>query len=80
MPATSGSVDAPAVAAAVPPERRTATAEDVAWVLDHAGFHILEGGEAGQTVYRLVHQSFVDHYRGLVPDPRAGRQLQLSFD
>jgi hypothetical protein len=36
---------------------------DVTWVLDHAGFHVLEAGEAGQTVYRLAHQSFADYYR-----------------
>ncbi|OSP25911.1 hypothetical protein B7767_41910, partial [Streptomyces sp. 13-12-16] len=29
--------------------------EDIAWVLEHAGFHVVESGESGQTVYRLYH-------------------------
>jgi hypothetical protein len=36
---------------------------DVAWVLEHAGWHIIEAGEDGQAVYRLAHQAFADHYR-----------------
>src|SRR5258708_2688549 len=48
----------PTVANAVRPETRITTNADVAWALDHVGFHILEAGEGGQTVYRLAHQSF----------------------
>ena len=36
---------------------------DVDWVLQHAGWHVLEGHEDGQAVYRLAHQAFADHYR-----------------
>jgi WD40 repeat protein len=36
---------------------------DVAWVLENAGWHIIEAGEDGQAVYRLAHQSFADYYR-----------------
>src|SRR5262249_38865171 len=38
--------------------------DDVAWVLEHAGWHIIEAGEDGQAVYRLAHQALADHYRG----------------
>ena len=37
--------------------------ENVAWVLKHAGWHIIEAGEEGQAVHRLAHQLFADHYR-----------------
>jgi hypothetical protein len=50
------------VATAVSAESGSFTDEDVTWVLDHAGFHILESGESGQTVYRLAHQLLADHY------------------
>ncbi|WP_367319189.1 hypothetical protein [Streptomyces sp. HUAS ZL42] len=40
---------------------------DIAWVLEHAGFHLVESGESGQTVYRLYHQSLIDHFRGISP-------------
>jgi len=36
---------------------------DVAWVLENAGWHIVEESENGQAVYRLAHQAFADHYR-----------------
>ena len=36
---------------------------DVAWVLEHAGWYIIESGEDGQAVYRLAHQAFADYYR-----------------
>jgi hypothetical protein len=52
----------PTVARAVSTQEGTYTDEDVAWVLDHAGSHILEAGESGQTVYRLAHQLLRDHY------------------
>ncbi|MEU6275985.1 WD40 repeat domain-containing protein [Streptomyces populi] len=41
--------------------------EDVAWVLEHAGFHVVESGESGQTVYRLYHQALIDHFQGTSP-------------
>jgi hypothetical protein len=42
--------------------------DDVAWVLGHAGWHIIEVGEDGQTVYRLAHQALVDHYHDNVDE------------
>jgi hypothetical protein len=59
------------MATAVSNEAASFTDEDAAWVLDHAGFHILEAGESAQTVYRLAHQSFAEHYRSRVGDPRS---------
>ncbi|MFI2506691.1 hypothetical protein [Streptomyces sp. NPDC018972] len=41
--------------------------EDIAWVLEHAGFHVVESGESGQTVYRLYHQALIDHVRRTSP-------------
>lgn len=37
--------------------------DDLVWVLEHAGWHIVEAGEEGQAVYRLTHQMLTDHYR-----------------
>jgi WD40 repeat protein len=37
--------------------------DDVAWILGQAGWHIIEAGKDGQTVYRLAHQALADHYR-----------------
>jgi WD40 repeat protein len=42
--------------------------DDVAWVLGHAGWHIIEAGEDGQTVYRLSHQALTDHYHDKVDE------------
>ena len=39
------------------------TEADLAWVLEHAGAHLIEAGEDGQTVYRLYHQAFNDYLR-----------------
>ncbi|MEU2102340.1 hypothetical protein [Nocardia sp. NPDC019255] len=41
----------------------TYTDTDIAWVLEHAGAHIIESGEDGQTVYRLYHQAFNDYFQ-----------------
>ncbi|WP_181722741.1 caspase family protein [Nocardia gipuzkoensis] len=41
----------------------TYTDQDIAWVLEHAGAHIIESGEDGQTVYRLYHQAFNDYFQ-----------------
>ncbi|MFD6397658.1 hypothetical protein [Nocardia sp. NPDC060249] len=41
----------------------TYTEQDIAWVLEHAGAHIIESGEDGQTVYRLYHQAFNDYFQ-----------------
>src|SRR5262249_14733038 len=53
----------PRVADALTHGRRSYEDDDVAWVLGHAGWHIIESGEDGQAVYRLGHQALADHYR-----------------
>jgi WD40 repeat protein len=49
--------------------------DDVAWILDHVGWHIVEASTptAGirQATYRLLHQAFVDYYR-------EGRDAEVS--
>ncbi|MFF7355807.1 hypothetical protein ACFZA1_24635 [Streptomyces filipinensis] len=45
---------------------RTYTEDDVAWVLDNAGAHLIEAGEEGQSVYRLYHQAYADYLRQTV--------------
>lgn len=49
--------------------------DDVAWVLSHAGWHIVEAGEDGQAVYRLAHQALADHYRGKRDETDAQGQI-----
>ncbi|MDX3702281.1 tetratricopeptide repeat protein, partial [Streptomyces europaeiscabiei] len=39
------------------------TREDLTWVLDQLGRHIVQDGEAGVAVYRMAHQSLADHLR-----------------
>jgi WD40 repeat protein len=51
----------PLVATAL--QQRPYDDDDVTWVLAQAGWHIVEGGEAGQAAYRLAHQALADHYR-----------------
>jgi WD40 repeat protein len=53
----------PLVANAVVTRQRTYNDDAVAWVLGHAGWHIIEAGEDGQAVYRLAHQALADYYR-----------------
>jgi hypothetical protein len=53
----------PRVATALSTAGESYDEAQVASVLDHAGFHILEAAESGQTVYRLAHQSFTELYR-----------------
>jgi WD40 repeat protein len=45
--------------------------DDVAWALGHAGWHIIEAEEDGQTVYRLAHQALADHYRDAADEKEA---------
>ena len=52
----------PLIATAVAAQERSFSDDDVAWVLRHAGWHIIEAGEDGQAVYRLGHQALTDHY------------------
>jgi hypothetical protein len=67
----------PVVATATSPGELICTDDDVSWTLDHAGSYILEGAEAGQTVYRLIHQSFADYYRSQSMD-RAAVQRRIA--
>lgn len=41
--------------------------DDLTWLLDSAGFYLVESGEFGQTVYRLYHQALVDHFQARSP-------------
>lgn len=59
----------PRVASAVLGSWKSYTDADTAWVLDHAGWYVFESSEAGQTVYRLMHQSLTEHYRAQVEHP-----------
>jgi WD40 repeat protein len=54
----------PSIANALARGGRFYNDDDVQWVLDHAGWHVIEAGEDGQAVYRLGHQALADHYRG----------------
>jgi hypothetical protein len=58
----------PLVANAIAGGERPYDDDDVAWVLGHAGWHIIEAGEDGQTVYRLAHQALADHYHEKVDE------------
>jgi WD40 repeat protein len=63
----------PAMATAVSDGAPVCSDGDVSWVLDHAGWYVLETQESGQTVYRLVHQAFADYYRSRAVDNAAIR-------
>jgi WD40 repeat protein len=52
---------------------------DVAWVLAHAGWYIIEAGEDGQAVYRLVHQVFTDHYREDIDPQEAHARITAAL-
>ncbi|MFF4340602.1 tetratricopeptide repeat protein [Kitasatospora sp. NPDC001540] len=51
------------VANAAPPEGIEITREDITWVLEQLGRHVVQDGEAGAAVYRMAHQSLADHLR-----------------
>jgi WD40 repeat protein len=53
----------PLIANALAERKHRYDDDDVAWVLTHAGWHIIETGEDGQAVYRLGHQALADDYR-----------------
>src|SRR5262249_9954330 len=61
----------PLVANALVSRERPYDDDDIGWVLGHAGWHIIEAGEDGQTVYRLAHQALADHYHRKVDDKAA---------
>lgn len=52
-----------AVADALGPAGSAYTEDDLNWIMAHAGAHLIEAGEDGQTVYRLYHQSYNDYFR-----------------
>jgi hypothetical protein len=54
----------PLIANALAARERAYDDDDIAWVLANAGWHIIEAGEDGQTVYGLAHQALADHYHG----------------
>lgn len=51
------------IANAIAPVGARYHGDDLAWVLEYAGAHIIESGEDGQTVYRLYHQAFNDYFQ-----------------
>ncbi|MEU5199878.1 tetratricopeptide repeat protein, partial [Streptomyces scabiei] len=51
------------VANALMSDSTEVTREDLTWVLDQLGRHIVQDGEAGVAVYRMAHQSLADHLR-----------------
>ncbi|WP_419999695.1 hypothetical protein [Streptomyces boninensis] len=57
----------PLLATALAGSGRRYTDRDIAWILEHAGFYLVESGEAGQTVYRLYHQALIDYFRSRSP-------------
>ena len=57
---------------------RTYGDDDVRTVLEIAGWYVKESGEDGQTVYRLYHQAFADHFRGEAPEPKHEVQAAIT--
>ncbi|WP_210481742.1 tetratricopeptide repeat protein [Naasia sp. SYSU D00948] len=49
--------------------------EDLTWVLEQAGRYVVQDGEGGQAVYRLLHQSLAELLR-----PRHNATVQQPFD
>ncbi|MCT9080280.1 tetratricopeptide repeat protein, partial [Streptomyces fulvoviolaceus] len=45
------------------PDGAEVTRENITWILDQLGRHIVQDGEAGTAVYRMAHQSLADHLR-----------------
>lgn len=54
--------------------------DDLTWLLDSAGFYLVESGEFGQTVYRLYHQALVDHFRARSPHDAQTRITDALLD
>ncbi|MER6674792.1 tetratricopeptide repeat protein, partial [Streptomyces sp. NPDC000983] len=52
-----------AVAGVEAPEGTEVTREDIGWVLENLGRHVVQDGEGGVAVYRMAHQSLADHLR-----------------
>lgn len=57
----------------------TFTETDIAWVLEHAGAHIVESGEDGQTVYRLYHQAFNDYFHTILDHQDIQRRITQAL-
>ncbi|MFE5945323.1 AAA family ATPase [Streptomyces sp. NPDC056480] len=57
---------------------RPYTDEDIVWVLEHAGAHVTQSGEDGQTTYRLYHQEFSAYFLAdLEPDEAEDKNRKL---
>jgi WD40 repeat protein len=69
----------PLIANALARRSRSYGDDDVAWVLSHAGWHIIEVGEDGRAVYRLGHQALADHYRGRLEAREAQDQIVAAL-
>ena len=65
----------PLIANALSASQLTYNDDDVAWVLSHAGWHVIEAGEDGQTVYRLAHQALGDYYRAKLNEQGAEERI-----
>jgi len=69
----------PLVANAIARRRQPYDRKDVAWVLDHAGWHIIEAEEEGYAVYRLAHQALTDHYRQQIDEGEAQKAIVAAL-
>ncbi|MBN1173080.1 MAG: caspase family protein, partial [Micromonosporaceae bacterium] len=56
------------------------TSSDIDWLIDHAGFYILEATteDRGRSVYRLYHEALAEHLRGTRADPAADQAIVVE--
>jgi WD40 repeat protein len=50
------------------------TEADVAWVLEQAGFYLVETLEHDRSAYRLYHEQFAEHLRAAAPSPKSAHE------
>ncbi|MGV9450897.1 tetratricopeptide repeat protein [Streptomyces sp. NPDC003635] len=64
------------------PEGVEVTREDISWVLEQLGRHVVQDGEGGVAVYRMAHQSLADHlrprFRGSAEEPFNPQALAVA--
>ncbi|MDQ7810567.1 hypothetical protein Q5425_43165 [Amycolatopsis sp. A133] len=65
-----------AVANALSDDTETASQDDISTLLEHAAPYLAIDRERGQTVYRLAHRAFVEHFTG--PDQNQGRHRAIT--